>query len=172
MYILIREEDGNLFAHDLLVMSFATKGEAVAEMGRQYNLMAQQPWARGGDRDMCANDAMPYAHVSDERGCGWEWRVVRPMDMTEKRRHITQDEVLRGLYMKVVRLGDSDGGVMCAIGDSWFYFADDEGTTAAEYLQRVPLVTIAGEIAEALGGLEGAEDDEWWYYRCILDENL
>lgn len=100
----------------------------------------------------------------------------------EGMKHITTEEILRGLKSGLIRLIDAEkyhgDGVACEIGygtcTNWFYFAGQEGEdqTAAEYLRNVPIEDIAKEIEDALSDFE--EDDylEWGFYRTVIDEDM
>lgn len=68
------------------------------------------------------------------------------------------------------------GGVVCAIGDSWFYAFGQEGEvcTPEEYRKAVSERIIAEEIFQVLsgpGGFETESPDEFEYYYWYLKEH-
>ena len=70
----------------------------------------------------------------------------------------------------------SGGGVVCAIGDSWFYAFGQEGEvcTPAEYRKNVSDRIIAEEILSVLdgpGGFETELPEEYAYYYHYLKEH-
>lgn len=111
------------------------------------------------------------------------------MDYKELSTKLTRDMIERGYKQGVVRLttdtefyappaADNDVGVVCSIGEYWFYFGGEEAetSTVAEYKANIPEETIIAEIHDTLLSL--AEDDwetngddcEYCYY--YLKEHL
>lgn len=96
-------------------------------------------------------------------------------------RHITEEEVLRGIEQGLIHIENeyADGGVVCRIWTGWFYFAGQEGEdmTASEWMYCVPIEDTARMIAEVLRELEedygsDGEPCEWLMYRFYLDATL
>jgi len=98
-------------------------------------------------------------------------------------RSITAQEVQAGFESGLIRLIDADlflgDGVACQIGSgslsNWFYFAgmEGEGVSAEEYLKDVPMEDIIREIVDVLDDFQHgdvAEQDEWLFYRYMIDE--
>ena len=90
---------------------------------------------------------------------------------------ITEKMIREGYAAGVVRVIDSPhgDGVVCQIGEYWFYFwnSPDE-MTAEELTSRYSSERIVHEI---WAGLERAKrelefSDEYDYYECILDEQI
>lgn len=97
---------------------------------------------------------------------------------------ITLQTILNGLNLgliKITDVGTVSGskpreGVVCAIGNSWFYAFGQEGENATpeEYKKNVPMKDIAQEIYSVLcgfGGFETELPDEYAYYALYLKEN-
>ena len=92
---------------------------------------------------------------------------------------ITLDMVKKGYETGIVRLMESPNGdgVVCGIGDNWFYFGghEAEGSTVEEYQRNVPAEVIVGEVFDVLDAFrhEGEEFlDEYLYYFYFLTEQL
>ena len=96
---------------------------------------------------------------------------------------ITIEMILHGLERDIIRITDegavmgttTPGGVVCAIGDDWFYAFGTEGEncTPKEYRDNVPLQDIAQEIFAVLdgnGGFETESPDEYEYCYLYLKE--
>ena len=78
----------------------------------------------------------------------------------------------------IIRLIESPhgDGVVCAIGDFWFYFGGlaAEGSTPEEYRQNTPKDTIIREIYDVLWDFSATGDeflDEYGYYSLYLQEH-
>ena len=86
--------------------------------------------------------------------------------------------VKAGYAAGLVRLMDSphDDGVVCGIGEHWFYFGGEEaeGCSVEEYKANVPESTIIEEIFNVLDDFEGngLDWDEYRYYGYYLSEQL
>lgn len=113
------------------------------------------------------------------------------MDYKEFSTKLTRDMIERGYKQGVVRLttdtefdeyapsaADDEVGVVCAIGDNWFYFGGEkaENSTVKEYKANIPEETIITEIHDTILAL--AKDDwelngaECSYYYYYLKEHL
>lgn len=171
MHLLIRMEDGNLYAQDLFVMAFDTRDEALDEMATQYQEYAAQKWAKGCHIELM--DQCPFAFVHDERGCSYEWRAVAPR--TKELRHITADEVSRAFDKGIITLVEAPGGgTGLAIAESWCFFGDDdaEELPPTEYVKRHSRDEICRLVEFSMGCYETTDPDDWWVYRTALDEGL
>lgn len=90
---------------------------------------------------------------------------------------ITEKMIQKGFQKGIVRLIDSphDDGVVCSIGNNWFYFGGDtaEGTTLAAYKEIVSEEDIVRHIFETLDDFPNCPElnDEYLYYEAVLDEN-
>ena len=89
--------------------------------------------------------------------------------------NITLDVVRKAYRKGVIRLADSPNGdgVVCRIGDGWFYFGgmEAESSTVEEYAANVPEEDIVREIHEAIEGIgKDLDADEYNYYGSVLDE--
>lgn len=67
-------------------------------------------------------------------------------------------------------------GVVCWIGDNWFYFSDEaeDYDNAAEYLQSVGISFALERVYDTLEGAGGMNDwnqDEHDYYIAVLKES-
>lgn len=107
--------------------------------------------------------------------------------MTEK---ITRDMIASGYKQDVIRLttgkefsdyygflDDKDIGVLCVIGDYWFYFGGEEADllSVAEYKKNFSEDTIIDQIhstLEAFAEDEELNGDEYRYYYYYLKECL
>lgn len=90
---------------------------------------------------------------------------------------ITMEMLKKGYKDGIVHLTASphDDGVVCQIGDYWFYFGGEaaEGTTVGEYVKKVPKKDILNEIKTALDDIrDNLDDAEYGYYEAILAENM
>ena len=103
---------------------------------------------------------------------------------------LTKEMVERGYKQGIIKLTtyfeftdnnyrteDDNVGVICAIGDYWFYFGCEEAgnSTVEEYKKNIPEDIIIEEIYNALLGLGDDWDlngDECMYYYYYLDERL
>ena len=91
---------------------------------------------------------------------------------------ITRKMIFDGYYKGWVRLIESphDDGVVCQIGDIWFYFGGltaEKCKTVEEYKASVDTKTILDEIYSALNDFKdsGVEyQDEYSYYELYLKE--
>ena len=88
---------------------------------------------------------------------------------------ITKEKIKAGLREGVVRLTtdpNMGSGVVCQIGELWFYFGGEtaEDMTPEEYMKCVPEGEIADEIFEALESFKTAGfEDEYEYYEERLE---
>lgn len=92
---------------------------------------------------------------------------------------ITKNMIHMGYIQGIVQLviSPNDDGVVCQIGDGWFYFG---GHTAAEcdsveeYKHDIPVETIIDEIYSVIDefGRESDFKDEYDYYEAYLRENV
>ena len=90
--------------------------------------------------------------------------------------NITLDAVKTAYRNGVARLAESpnDDGVVCRIGDNWFYFGGTtaEGSSVEEYRENVPEEDIVREIFDAIEGIgKDLDADEYIYYASVLEEN-
>lgn len=80
-------------------------------------------------------------------------------------------------YNYVEQTKDDKVGVICVIGDHWFYFGGEEAeiSTVEEYKNNIPENTIIGEIYDTLLGFGDDWEfygDECMYYYYYLEEHL
>ena len=101
------------------------------------------------------------------------------MNMKEIINHeITKKMVKEGYDKGIIKLvvnNDADG-VVCQIGDNWFYFGGLEAevyTDVKQYVEDMSKDEIIRDIYEALQDFEDLEDfyDEYLYYYSILVEH-
>lgn len=93
-------------------------------------------------------------------------------------KNITKDMIKAGIKARVIRLVKSPNGdgVVCKIGDNWFYFGGLEAENAAtvqEYQKNVPMDTIIADIYTVLKEFKEYGDellDEYLYYVAYLEE--
>lgn len=171
MYALIREKDGNLFAHDLYVRVFDDREQATTMMLSQYALEYIQPEIIDMDSDVHVKSDIPCAYVMRKDGSRTEWRVIE-VEKGEKR-PITVADIGNAFASGVISIVDSpDGGTMCRFGDNWLWFGgmEAEDTSAAIYMQEHELMDVFEDIADVLDGLYSDDIDEWLYYRSLIDE--
>lgn len=85
--------------------------------------------------------------------------------------------VKKGYENGLINLIESpnDDGVVCEIGDGWFYFGgiEAEGCTVEEYKRNVPSEDIIDEIFNVLEDFcdDDVFIDEYIYYECFLREH-
>lgn len=89
----------------------------------------------------------------------------------------TDTYFVSGVYEYAESAADDDVGVVCAIGDNWFYFGGEEAETSTvkEYTANIPEESIITQIHDAILGL--AKDwelngDECEYYYHYLKEHV
>lgn len=92
---------------------------------------------------------------------------------------ITLDMVKRGYETGIINLIDSphDDGVVCKIGDNWFYFGGETAAemTAKDYRRDIPLEDIVRSVFQVLEDFRKDGDvfeDEYLYYEAFLNEQL
>lgn len=92
---------------------------------------------------------------------------------------ISFDMVKKGYETGIINLFDGrkclGDGVVCGIGDNWFYFGGhtaEEYTNVDEYKKDIPQKDIIQSIFEALNELSTEFKDEYLYYEAFLRENL
>ncbi len=89
---------------------------------------------------------------------------------------ITKEKIKNGLRHNSINLIDSPmgDGVVCKIGELWFYFGGETATstTAKEYRENVPEDDIVSEIDGVLTDFLTENEDEYLYYDHFLNENL
>lgn len=91
---------------------------------------------------------------------------------------IDEKMVIEGFEKGIIKLVDSPhgDGVVCSIGDNWFYFGGSEAecSTVEEYKRNIPHEVIVKEICDVLNDFEGEPsfNDEYLYYYCHLYECL
>ena len=91
---------------------------------------------------------------------------------------ITRKMIFDGYYKGVIRLIESphNDGVVCQIGDNWFYFGGltaEECKTVEEYKASVDTKTILDEIYSVLNDFKNSGEeleDEYLYYEYYLKE--
>lgn len=91
---------------------------------------------------------------------------------------ITRKMIFDGYYKGLVRLIESphNDGVVCQIGDNWFYFGGltaEECKTVEEYKANVDTKIILDEIYSALNDFKDSGEelkDEYLYYEYYLKE--
>lgn len=89
---------------------------------------------------------------------------------------ITRKMIFDGYCKELVRLIESphDDGVVCQIGDNWFYFGGltaEECKTVEEYKAKVDTKTILDEIYSVLNDFKDSGfKDEYLYYEYYLKE--
>ena len=90
---------------------------------------------------------------------------------------ITLNMIENGYSVGLIKLIESpnDDGVVCKIGDDWFYFGGltAEENTVEEYKRNVPLEDIINEIFEALEDFrdDAIYNDEYLYCEYFLREH-
>lgn len=93
-------------------------------------------------------------------------------------KEIDEKMINDSLENKIIKLIDSPhgDGVVCSIGDNWFYFGGEEAeqSTVEEYKKNIPREVIINDICTTLTGFEGEPDfnDEYLYYYAHLCERL
>ena len=91
---------------------------------------------------------------------------------------IDEKMIVDGLKNEIIKLIDSPhgDGVVCSIGDNWFYFGGEEAaqSTVEEYKKNIPCDVIVKDICNTLTSFEGEPDfnDEYLYYYAHLCECL
>ena len=92
---------------------------------------------------------------------------------------ITKDMVVNGYKQGLIRLAivEYAVGVVCVIGDNWFYFGGDlaEISTVEEYKKYVSEENIIQKIYDTLKMFSEKTEmfgDEYLYYYWYLKENL
>lgn len=91
---------------------------------------------------------------------------------------IDEKMIVAGLEKGIIELIDSPhgDGVVCKIGDNWFYFGGEEAerSTVGEYKQNIPKDVIVKDICAVLADFEGEPNfnDEYLYYYCHLCEQM
>ncbi len=91
---------------------------------------------------------------------------------------IEEKMVAEGLKAGIIQLVDSPhgDGVVCSIGDNWFYFGGHEAeqSTVEEYRRNIPEEVIVKDICSVLSDFEGEPgfNDEYLYYYAHLTERL
>jgi hypothetical protein len=104
------------------------------------------------------------------------------------RNYITKEMISHSYKQGVVRLttdtefyappaANDDVGVVCAIGDSWFYFGGEEAETSTvkEYTANIPEESIITQIHDTILSLAKDWDlngDECMYYYTYIKEHL
>lgn len=88
---------------------------------------------------------------------------------------ITRKMIFDGYYKGLVRLIESphNDGVVCQIGDNWFYFGGltaEECKTVEEYKANVDTKIILDEIYSVLKDFRTEFEDEYLYYEYYLKE--
>jgi hypothetical protein len=90
---------------------------------------------------------------------------------------ITLNMIQKGYERGIIKIVQSphNDGVVCSIGDNWFYFGGitaEECKTPEEYTMNVPQEDIVREIFDVLDEFRTLEDfkDEYDYYMCYLLE--
>ena len=89
---------------------------------------------------------------------------------------ITLNMVKHGYEQGVINIIESphNDGVVCGIGDNWFYFGGmtaEECKTPKEYTMNVPQDDIVREIFEVLEEFFTEFEDEYYYYMYYLQEH-
>lgn len=92
---------------------------------------------------------------------------------------ITKDMVVNGYKQGLIRLAivEYAVGVVCVIGDNWFYFGGDlaEISTVEEYKKYVSEESLIKKIYDTLEMFSEETEmlgDEYLYYYWYLKENL
>ena len=91
---------------------------------------------------------------------------------------ITLNMIKEGYEKGIVKIimSPHDDGVVCSIGDNWFYFGGmtaEECKTTEEYTTNVPQEDIVREIFDVLDDfrIQDEFEDEYHYYMFYLQEH-
>lgn len=91
---------------------------------------------------------------------------------------ITLNMVKEGYEREIIKLIASPhaDGVVCSIGDNWFYFGGmtaEECKTPEEYTTNVPQEDIVREIFDVLNDFSTQDEfeNEYYYYMFYLQEH-
>ena len=89
---------------------------------------------------------------------------------------ITLDMIKEGYEKGLIKIVTSphDDGVVCSIGEHWFYFGGitaEKCKTPEEYTANVPQENIVREIFEVVDDFYIEFEDEYYYYMYYLQEH-
>lgn len=189
--------------HDDLVAVFGGRGGEFKNTYMPYHLMSLEPWKRTfengaeyagqrvsgylrvalGEIGHANRHSIAYKTVDwlcssidgrlneklQEMEVGKDAADVPPLD---------KQMIAEGLNKGIVRLINSPhgDGVVCSIGEYWFYFGGFETASCAveEYRNNVPLDNIVNKICSTLNEFSQDEGyyDEYMYYCYFLNEKL